>query len=146
MGTWDKYKTDENDQPGFVELKNEGDEFTGVLLSVEDRVIPANTFSYQPEDLTVPSVTFRGRSGRSMKLDLTSTVLRNQFVDEAPEVGDEVTIVRGAIPKGKRYILFTVKVSRGAGSAAPKAAAPADPWAADPAPGNQGKLSDEPPF
>lgn len=123
MGSWDKYKTNEADQPGFVTLENAGDSFTGTLVSVEPRVIPAGTFTYQPEDLTVPSLTFRNRAGRLMKLDATATVLKNALVDEAPEPGDEVTITRGDVPKGKRWIKYTVSVVRGNG--APKTAAPA---------------------
>jgi hypothetical protein len=123
MGTWDKYKTDENDQPGFVSLENTGDSFTGTLVSVEPRTIPAGTFTHQPEDLVVPSLVFRNRAGRLMKLDATATVLKNALIDESPEPGDEVTITRGAVPKGKRWIQYTVNVVRGTGSAeAPKKA------------------------
>lgn len=122
MGSWDKYKTNEADQPGFVSLENAGDSFTGTLVSVEPRTIPAGTFTYQPEDLVVPSLTFRNKAGRLMKLDATATVLKNALVDEAPEPGDEVTITRGEVPKGKRWIKYTVSVVRGkGGEAAPKA-------------------------
>lgn len=125
MGTWDRYKTDEDEQPGFVTLEKEGDTFTGTLVSVEPRTIPANTFSHQPEDLEVPSLTFRNRGGRLMKLDATATVLKNALIDEAPEPGDEVTIARGGVPKGKRWVKFDVTVVRG--GATPEKEAPKKP-------------------
>lgn len=130
MVDWNKYvEKDENgealERPGFVELKAEGDEFEGVLTAVDERTFEAGYFSHQKEDITVPSLTFK-KNSREYKLDLLATVLRNEVIEAAPDLGNTVKIIRGKVPRGKRYPLFTVKVRRAEDSseAAPKKAEP----------------------
>ena len=124
MGTWDRYKTDEDKRPGYVELKKAGDTFRGTLVSVKPKVIPSGTFEHQPADLTVPSLEFRTDRGRTVLLDATNTVLKNELVASAPEPGDVVEIERGEKPRGKAWIPYTVRVSPGGST--PKASEPED--------------------
>jgi hypothetical protein len=105
MGAWDGFESTAQENQ-FVQLKEDGDEFEGVIASIEPHVIPANTFDYQPEDLTVPRITFED----GKVYDATTTVVRNAFIELAPEPGTRVKIKREGKPKGKKYILYTVKV------------------------------------
>lgn len=104
MGAWDAFESTAQDNQ-FIQLKEDGDEFQGIVESIEPHTIPAGTFDHQKEDLIVPRVTFEG----GKIYDATTTVVRNAFIELAPEPGTEIRIKRVGKPKGKTYIVYTVK-------------------------------------
>lgn len=103
MGAWDGFESTAQDNQ-FVQLKEDGDEFEGVIASIEPHTIPKGTFDHQAADLVVPRVTFE--DGKIY--DATTTVVRNAFIELAPEPGTRVKVKRVGKPKGKTYILYTV--------------------------------------
>lgn len=108
MGAWDNFESTAQDNQ-FVQLKEDGDEFEGVIETIEPHTIPAGTFDHQKDDLIVPRVTFVDE-GKGQKIyDATTTVVRNAFIELAPEPGARIRVKRVGKPKGKTYIVYTVK-------------------------------------
>ena len=108
MGAWDAFESTAQDNQ-FIQLKEDGDEFEGVIKSIEPHVIPKGTFDHQKEDLTVPRVTFEDEGKGEKIYDATTTVVRNAFIELSPEPGTRVRVKRVGKPKGKTYIVYTVK-------------------------------------
>ena len=103
MGAWDNFESTAQDNQ-FIQLKEDGAEFEGVIVSIEPHTIPKGTFDHQAQDLIVPRVTFD--DGKIY--DATTTVVRNAFIELAPEPGTRVKIKRLGKPKGKTYIVYSV--------------------------------------
>lgn len=132
MGSWDNHKSTSG-MSEYVTLKTAGAEFEGTIKSVTDHTFPKGTFNHQPEAVTVPRVIFEDEGNGEKRLDLTQTVLRNRFIELAPEPGTRVRARCLGQPSGKSWIDFDV-IEVQAGDARRPAAetAPKDPFAGTP--------------
>ena len=110
MGVWDKWEKPENDGPNYVQIDDEGDEFTGVLVDVQEHVTPKGTFPGQKEDTISPKLIF-DVDGEEYVLTAFRTVLKNEILEQQPEIGSTVTIKNLGKPRGKNYVNYRVKVA-----------------------------------
>jgi hypothetical protein len=124
MGSWDNHKSTSG-MSEYVQLKNPGEEFEGTIKEIRDHTFPAGTFNHQPEDVVVPRIIYVDEGQGERRQDLTQTVLRNAFIDLAPEPGTRVRSKNLGKPAGKSWIDFSVVVVQ-AGEARRPAAETAD--------------------
>lgn len=108
MSEWDEYGESTSEGRSFFSLEP-GESTVIEYVSVKPKTFPAGSFSYQDEDLTVPSVTLRDEEGRDLEWDLLNTTARNRFLELKPESGTMLFVANHGTPKGKRYIAWTVR-------------------------------------
>lgn len=108
MGAWDGFEsTSEN--VDFVELKDVGDTFTGTIKEVTSHTTAAGTFPNQKEDVISPQVVFEDEGDGEKRFTAFNTVIKNKFIDLAPEPGTRVKITKLAKPKGRNYFDWELK-------------------------------------
>jgi hypothetical protein len=115
---WDKYGEPENSGASFLSIEpgeSQVVEFTG---EVKDKTFLAkgedgkSAFPNQTEDITVPSVTVIDQDGIEVEFDLLNTTARNAFLKLKPEPGTQLFIANHGKPRGKGYVLWTVRKAR----------------------------------
>lgn len=110
MGIWDAFGEPENEGGNFVNLDEEGDEFTGKLLAVEEHVTPKGTFPGQKEDTVSPKLILEGEDGEKYTLTAFRSVLKNELLELRPRIGDVLYFKNLGKPRGKNYYNYKVKV------------------------------------
>lgn len=104
------------------------------FLDVEDKTFEAGHFPNQKDEITVPSVKVIDENGAEVDFDLLNTTARNAFLKLKPEPGTQLFIANHGKPRGKGYVLWTVRKARetdapGVKTEKPKAKAPETPAA-----------------
>jgi len=110
MGVWDAFGEPETDGGNFVNLDDEGDEFTGKLVAVEEHVTPKGTFPGQKEDTVSPKLILEAEDGEEYTLTAFRSVLKNELLALRPRIGDVLYFKNLGKPRGKNYYNYKVKV------------------------------------
>jgi hypothetical protein len=110
MGVWDAFGEPENDGGNFVNLDDEGDEFTGKLVAVEEHVTPKGTFPGQKEDTVSPKLILEAEDGEEYTLTAFRSVLKNELLELRPRIGDTLYFKNLGKPRNKNYYNYKVKV------------------------------------
>lgn len=110
MGVWDAFGEPENDGGNFVNLDDEGDEFTGKLVAVEEHVTPKGTFPGQKEDTVSPKLILETEDGEEYTLTAFRSVLKNELLELKPRIGDTLYFKNLGKPRNKNYYNYKVKV------------------------------------
>ena len=110
MGVWDVFGEPENDGGNFVNLDDEGDEFTGKLVAVEEHVTPKGTFPGQKEDTVSPKLILETEDGEEYTLTAFRSVLKNELLELKPRIGDTLYFKNLGKPRNKNYYNYKVKV------------------------------------
>lgn len=110
MGVWDAFGEPENDGGNFVNLDDEGDEFTGKLVAVEEHVTPKGTFPGQKEDTVSPKLILETEDGEEYTLTAFRSVLKNELLELRPRIGDVLYFKNLGKPRNKNYYNYKVKV------------------------------------
>lgn len=110
MGVWDAYGEPENEGGNFVNIDDEGDEFQGKLVAVEEHVTPKGTFPGQKEDTLSPKLTLEDEDGVEWTLTAFRSVLKNALLELKPNLGDVIHFKNLGKPRGKNYYNYKVKV------------------------------------
>jgi hypothetical protein len=129
----------------YVDVKATGASFEGTIKAVTSHTFPPETFNYQPEALTVPRIIFEDEGQGEKRQDLTQTVLRNRFIELAPEPGTRIKETNLGKAPGKSWIDFSVIVVE-PGQAKRPTPAEADPFGNQPSEPAPPKASTPPPF
>ena len=110
MGVWDAFGEPETDGGNFVNLDDEGDEFTGKLVAVEEHVTPKGTFPGQKEDTVSPKLILEAEDGEEYTLTAFRSVLKNELLELRPRIGDTLYFKNLGKPRNKNYYNYKVKV------------------------------------
>lgn len=110
MGVWDAFGEPETDGGNFVNLDDEGDEFTGKLVAVEEHVTPKGTFPGQKEDTVSPKLILETEDGEEYTLTAFRSVLKNELLELRPRIGDTLYFKNLGKPRNKNYYNYKVKV------------------------------------
>ena len=110
MGVWDAFGEPESEVGNFVDLNEEGDEFTGKLLAVEEHVTPRGTFPGQKEDTVSPKLILETEDGEEYTLTAFRSVLKNELLELKPRIGDTLYFKNLGKPRNKNYYNYKVKV------------------------------------
>lgn len=109
MGAWDGFESS-SENIDFVELKEVGDSFEGTIKEVTSHTTAAGTFPNQKEEVISPQIVFEDEGDGEKRFTAFNTVVKNKFIDLAPEPGTRVKITKFAKPKGRNYFDWEVKV------------------------------------
>lgn len=110
MGVWDVFGEPESEGGNFVNLDDEGDEFTGKLVAVEEHVTPKGTFPGQKEDTVSPKLILETEDGEEYTLTAFRSVLKNELLELKPRIGDTLYFKNLGKPRNKNYYNYKVKV------------------------------------
>lgn len=110
MGVWDAFGEPETDGGNFVNLDDEGDEFTGKLVAVEEHVTPKGTFPGQKEDTVSPKLILETEDGEEYTLTAFRSVLKNALLELRPRIGDTLYFKNLGKPRNKNYYNYKVKI------------------------------------
>lgn len=110
MGVWDAFGEPETDGGNFVNLDDEGDEFTGKLVAVEEHVTPKGTFPGQKEDTVSPKLILETEDGEEYTLTAFRSVLKNELLELRPSIGDTLYFKNLGKPRNKNYYNYKVKI------------------------------------